>query len=156
MLGHLGAYVWPCWVYLVPSWDHVGPKLGHLGSYLGPSWSYVGAMLGQGVPPEVVMLFFSTSRKHRKLRGVGGSAAGAVLRVPNSTARSTGACWPDLRGWRPTAGCKDMFLWCFCDACETAKHHLISCPKRSKRNSKKCLTSLLDPCENLDMSVSPY
>ena len=94
MLGHLGA-----------TFGHVGSILCHLGTMLGLSWAilglilgHLGAMLGlcwvKGYPPEVVMLFFSTSRKHRKLRGVGGSAAGAVLRVPNSTARSTGPAGP--------------------------------------------------------------
>ena len=100
MLGHVGpswGHLGPSWGHLGPSWSHVGPMLGQLGAQLGPSWGYVGA---RGVPPQDFfsrfMLFFSKSKKHRKLRGFSvtehRSAAGAGSRIAKATAFGRGRC----------------------------------------------------------------
>ena len=43
--------------------------------------------------------------------------------------------------------CQAQAAW-LCDASAAAKHHLISCPKRSKGTPKKYLMSLLKPYSN--------
>ena len=101
--GHVGrswGHVGPAWAYVGPSWTHLGPMLGHLGAMLGLSWAilglilgHLGAMLGQGGTPQSFfsrfMLFWSKSKKHRKLRGFSGadhwSAVGARSRIAKAS-----------------------------------------------------------------------
>ena len=95
ILGLCWAILGPSWGHLGPSWSHVGPMLGHLGAHLGPSWGYV---VARGYPPIFFDLccFFSTSRKHRKLRGFSvsdhRSAVGAGSRIAKATAFGRGRC----------------------------------------------------------------
>jgi len=44
---------------------------------------------------------------------------------------------------------------CLWDACKTAKHLLISCPKGCKISHQRCLTSFLKPYKNRQFSVFP-
>ena len=94
MLGHLGAILGLCWAIL----GHLGPSWGSSWAILGLCWGYV---VARGAPWKLSSRFLSKSTKHRTLRGVSGSAAGAVLLVPSGTAitgrgrcRSTGPAGP--------------------------------------------------------------
>ena len=134
MLGHLGAMLSRLGVMLGDLWAMLG--LGW--AILGPCWAilglcsaifgamldlcrailelilgHLGAMLAQGgTPPNVFfrfMLFFSKSKKHRKLRGFSGaehrSAVAGGSRIAKATAfdrglcRSTGPAGPDLSAY---------------------------------------------------------
>ena len=74
MLGHLGAILGLCWAIL----GHPGAILGLCWAILGRSWGHLGAKCR----------FLSKSTKHRKLRYITWSAAGAGSRI----AKAGGFC----------------------------------------------------------------
>ena len=78
---YLGAMLGLCWAILGPCWAHVGHPgaiLGLCWAILGRSWGHLGAKCR----------FLSKSTKHRKLRYITWSAAGAGSRI----AKAGGFC----------------------------------------------------------------
>ena len=163
MLAYLEGNLGPSWGYVGPSWTHLRARLAHLGaSYNDPSespcWPILRPILAHVDPSSPTkseklekMRKNGSSKKHCKTReflglfdGPERSAAGGA--APLSYGEES-AVRQFLRMFATSCSqraCQAQAAWLW-DASATAKHQLISCPKRCNGNAKKSLTPLLKP-----------